>query len=87
MTHNDVGGGATLMGARMTSETEGWAAGGMGSSLSFEGRFYHTTDGGDTWTKEALNGMLAMGIDCFDKDNCYAPGISVDRQGTLANYH
>jgi photosystem II stability/assembly factor-like uncharacterized protein len=87
MTHNDVGGGATLMGARMVSDTEGWAAGGLGSSFSFEGRFYHTTDGGSTWTKEALKGMLAMGIDCFDANNCFAPGIGVDRQGAVASYH
>merc|ERR1711865_568855 len=52
--------------ARMTSATEGWAAGGLGSTLSFEGRFWHTMDAGNTWTKEPLKGMLAMGIDCSD---------------------
>ena len=36
------------MGARMTSATEGWAAGGLGSSLSFEGRFWHTMDAGNS---------------------------------------
>ena len=87
MTHNDVGGGATLMGARMVSETEGWAAGGFGSTFSLEGRFYHTVDGGSTWTLEKLNGMLAMGIDCFDANNCFAPGAGVDRQGAVAAYH
>ena len=86
-THNDVGGGATLMGARMVSETEGWAAGGFGSTFSFEGRFFHTTDGGSTWTKESLKGMLAMGIDCSDANNCFAPGAGVDRQGAVASYH
>jgi photosystem II stability/assembly factor-like uncharacterized protein len=82
----DSGGGAGLMGARMTSATEGWAAGGLGSSLSFEGRFWHTMDAGNTWTKEPLKGMLAMGLDCSDAGHCFAPGITVDRQGTVARY-
>jgi len=82
----DSGAGAGLMGARMTSATEGWAAGGLGSTLSFEGRFWHTMDAGNTWTKEPLKGMLAMGIDCSDAGHCFAPGITVDRQGTVASY-
>ena len=40
------------------------------SALLFEGRFYHTVDGGSTWTLEKLNGMLMIGIDCFDANNC-----------------
>lgn len=86
-TKFNAGTGATLMGARMTSETEGWAAGGLGSNFKFEGAFFHTTDGGYTWTNEGLDGFLAMGIDCSDASNCYAPGITLSRQGTLASYH
>jgi len=71
----------------MDSSTEGWAAGGLGSSLSFEGQFWHTLDAGNTWTKEPLKGMLAMGLDCSDSSHCFAPGISIDRQGTVASYN
>ena len=80
----EAGAGSGIMGARMVSATEGWAAGGKGSNLSFEGQFWHTTDAGNSWTNEPLKGMLAMGIDCFDADHCFAPGITLGRQGTVA---
>ena len=82
----EAGSGAGIMGARMVSATEGWAAGGKGSTLSFEGQFWHTMDAGATWTNEPLKGMLAMGLDCADSGHCFAPGITVDRQGTVAAY-
>jgi len=83
----EAGAGAGIMGARMVSETEGWAAGGLGSNFAFEGQFWHTMDAGNTWAKNPLKGMLAMGLDCSDAAHCFAPGITTDRQGTVASYN
>ena len=40
----------------MGSATEGWACGALVSgdvSGSFDGQFYYTTDGGNTWTLDS----------------------------------
>jgi hypothetical protein len=42
---------ASLVAVRMLDEKEGWVSGGEMTN-AFEGRFWHTLDGGDTWTKE-----------------------------------
>lgn len=86
-THFDAGAGSTLMGARMVSDTEGWAVGGKGSGLSFSAHFWHTMDGGSTWKNEPLDGFIGMGVDCFDATHCFAPGITFTRQGTVASYN
>lgn len=82
----DAGADSSLMGARMVSETEGWAAGGGANGGLMEGRFWHTTDGGDTWEKETLSGVMAMGMDCADAGHCFATCVTQMRQGTVATY-
>ena len=78
---------ASLMGARMISETEGWAAGGDAKNqLQIQSNFYHTLDGGETWGLESVKGIMALGIDCADAKNCIAPGILVTQQCGLVNY-
>ena len=57
----------------MLDENEGWVSGGEMSN-AFEGRFWHTLDGGDTWVKEAIKGLYTFSFDmvsdivgvCFD---------------------
>jgi len=44
----------SLMDISMLNTTEGWAAGGKLTEADFEGHFWHTTDGGKTWTLENL---------------------------------
>jgi photosystem II stability/assembly factor-like uncharacterized protein len=86
-TMSDPGSNSGLFGARMVSATEGWAAGGGASSTGMmEGRFWHTMDGGKTWSKEPLAGCMAMGIDCSDKGHCVSPAVSQMQQGTIATY-
>ena len=52
---------ASLMAAVMTSETEGWIA---PLAESFSTDFYHTTDGGATWTNDqSLKGCFSTYLD------------------------
>jgi hypothetical protein len=50
-TMHDPDSHASLVAVRMLDEKEGWVSGGEMTN-AFEGRFWHTLDGGDTWTKE-----------------------------------
>jgi len=43
----------SLMAIAMISDTEGWAAGGE-LDAKFQGQFWHTTDGGKTWTDSEI---------------------------------
>jgi photosystem II stability/assembly factor-like uncharacterized protein len=86
VTGSDAGGGA--MGARMVSKTEGWIAGGGANKLGLmEGRMFHTTDGGSTWEKVIIDGVIPLGLDCADADNCVATAVTNTRQATVALYN
>lgn len=55
---------SSLMGAVMTSETEGWIT---PLAAGFSTDFYHTTDGGATWTNEqTLKGCYSTYLDARD---------------------
>lgn len=47
----------------MISGQEAWVSGGYMGGLKFEGRFWHTTDGGQTWTLESSKGMYIFSFD------------------------
>jgi hypothetical protein len=53
---------SSLVAVRMLDEKEGWVSGGEMSN-AFEGRFWHTLDGGDTWVKEAIKGLYTFSFD------------------------
>ena len=85
-TGSDAGGGA--MGARMVSKTEGWIAGGGPNKLGLmEGRFFHTVDGGASWEKVIVEGIIPLGLDCANADNCVATAVTNTRQATVVLYN
>lgn len=53
---------SSLFAVRMLSEDEVWVAGGHPSG-KFEGRFWHSLDGGDTWKKIAFPGTYFVSLD------------------------
>ena len=84
-TGSDAGGGA--MGCKMVNEKEGWIAGGGANKIGLmEGRFFHTMDGGMTWEKEIVDGIISLGLDCGDADNCVATAVTNTQQATVAYY-
>ena len=63
----------------MISDTEGWVAG--GSLLSFkEGLFYHTLDGGETWAKETMAGLMTVTAMDFTAGGKHGFAVAVDEQ-------
>eukprot|EP00500_Bicosoecida_sp_ms1_P010911 CAMPEP_0203819614 /NCGR_PEP_ID=MMETSP0115-20131106/36750_1 /ASSEMBLY_ACC=CAM_ASM_000227 /TAXON_ID=33651 /ORGANISM="Bicosoecid sp, Strain ms1" /LENGTH=379 /DNA_ID=CAMNT_0050728603 /DNA_START=5 /DNA_END=1144 /DNA_ORIENTATION=- len=56
-----AGAAHSLMGVRFASATEVWAVGGELDS-NFEGAFFHSTDGGATFTNEPVKGIYATSI-------------------------
>lgn len=84
---------SSLMDVKMLSDTEAWAAGGHPVQGEFEGRFFHSLDGGDTWTKEAIKGMYIVSLDMMTSKSGYAvsftdsqpAGIKLYRYSPAAN--
>ena len=61
-TMRDTDPACSLVSVRMLSETEGWITGTHLSAADFEGRFWHTADGGKTWAKEAIPNLSIQGL-------------------------
>lgn len=77
---------SSLMYARMLSPTEGWVTGGHMSRSAFEGRFWHTTDGGDTWRKEAIPGLYVISADLVSPSAGYAVALTLQSGLQLLRY-
>jgi len=59
----------SLIEIAMLNETEGWAAGAV-LTRSITGQFYHTTDGGKTWTTaQTLSDEYALALDLYQPNN------------------
>jgi len=67
---------SSLFAVKMLSETEVWAAGGHPTPGSdFEGRFWHSLDGGLTWAKTAFPGTYIVSMDMQAKSG-YAVALT-----------
>eukprot|EP00999_Lentomonas_sp_LEN2_P002684 NODE_559_length_1367_cov_196.391129_g523_i0.p2 GENE.NODE_559_length_1367_cov_196.391129_g523_i0~~NODE_559_length_1367_cov_196.391129_g523_i0.p2 ORF type:complete len:404 (+),score=141.37 NODE_559_length_1367_cov_196.391129_g523_i0:64-1275(+) len=79
----------SFMMVHMTSKTEAWVGGSSDKSqLDADAVFYHTTDGGKTWTQEAsLKGVGAL-IDMtfVGTELGYATGITEVDKSTILQY-
>ena len=62
---------SSLFAVRMVSEDEVWAVGGHPSG-KFEGRFWHSLDGGATWKKTAFPGYYVVSLDMVSPSQGYA---------------
>jgi photosystem II stability/assembly factor-like uncharacterized protein len=74
----------------MTSATDGWAAGGVfpaNGKGAFEGQFWQTTDGGNTWTPTGgdLKDFMALSISVAG-DVVYAVGVNNLGLSSVAKY-
>lgn len=71
----DLDADASLVDIAALSPLEYWAVGGeLGVIGPKDPSFYHTTDGGQTWTAGTFTGMahtIAMAIDCVAGVNCW----------------
>ena len=55
-------------------------------SNAFEGRFWHTLDGGDTWTKEAIKGLYTFSFDMVSRESGYAVALTRSSGVQLLKY-
>jgi photosystem II stability/assembly factor-like uncharacterized protein len=77
----------SLMDITAVSNTEYWAAGGQIGGATLAAEFWHSTDAGQTWTKEAsLDGNYATSIDCPDAQHCWATTVDTFQQSSIAAY-
>ena len=78
-TLKDTERACSLVAVRMLDEKEGWVSGGNlgGGPSGFEGRFWHTQDGGDTWVKEAAAGQYIVSFDLVGPSSGHA--VALDR--------
>jgi len=62
----------SLMDISMLNTTEGWATGGMLSEREFEGHFWHTVDGGKSWSLQQVQGVYGNALSlAFNEDDTY----------------
>jgi photosystem II stability/assembly factor-like uncharacterized protein len=64
--------GVSMMAAVAISETEAYIGGGVIAQTGIEGRLYHTTDGGATFTTEKLPGYYFTSISFPDAQHGFA---------------
>jgi len=67
----------SLMRVAMVSETEVWATGGHMAQFSFQGRFWHSLDGGKTFELEFIKGLYIIDIDMIDATHGFAIGLTL----------
>lgn len=79
---------ASLMRVHMVSRTEAWAAGGHVENGTAYGTFYHTIDGGKTWTLEGKVIYVGdiMGFHFVNSKLGFAVGITEFQTSTMLKY-
>lgn len=80
-TMHDTDSACSLTYVHMMSESEVWVAGGHLSALDFEGRFWHSTDAGSTWQKEAVKGLYILDLDMVSATAGFALGLDASGSG------
>jgi hypothetical protein len=76
----------SLMRVAMVSETEVWVTGGHMAQLSFQGRFWHSMDGGKTFELEFIKGLYIIDIDMIDATHGFGIGLTVSSGLELVKY-
>eukprot|EP00040_Diaphanoeca_grandis_P032285 m.195363 g.195363 ORF g.195363 m.195363 type:complete len:522 (-) comp32565_c0_seq1:170-1735(-) len=74
-TQNDQDKSSSLVAVKMLDENEVWVSGGELSNM-FAGRFWHSLDGGDTWTLEAIKGLYIFSFDLVTRESGYAVALT-----------
>ena len=63
-----------------------WAAGGRLSSTNFEGFFWQSTDGGNTWSNETVPGVYGNHMSFPSESVGYASSFDRDSQSSILQY-
>ena len=72
---HDTDSSSSLVAVHMLDEKEVWVSGGhMGNP--FEGRFWHSLDGGKTFTKEAIAGLYSFSFDMTSKQSGFSVALT-----------
>jgi len=66
----------SIMAVRYVAEGEIWAAGGNLDSTNFMGFFWHSTDGGQTWTYDSVAGVYANTMAFVDTEHAFATAFN-----------
>jgi photosystem II stability/assembly factor-like uncharacterized protein len=75
----------SLMAMDAVSATEYWAGGGE-MDRNFIGVFYHSTDGGNTWTNQTIPNVYIDDIDMADTTHAWAATLDKNEQSGLARF-
>ena len=90
---NETEGWITGTGTAASANTNAGTGAGAGSEQGqgrrggggVEGRFWHTTDGGKTWSKEAINGLSIQGL-WMEGDKGFAVAVTEEDGVLLLKY-
>lgn len=85
-TMHDTDTASSLMAVHMIDENEAWVAGGHLATLDFEGRYWHTLDGGKTWAKEKIMGLYILSFDMQSAQSGYSVGLTAASGVQLIKY-
>jgi photosystem II stability/assembly factor-like uncharacterized protein len=83
---HDTDSKCSLVSARMLNEKEGWISGGYMSQLDFEGRYWHTLDGGSNFSKEAIKGLYVMSFDMTSEKSGFSVALTQASGVALLKY-
>lgn len=87
VANKDTDPSCSLTYVQMISDTEAWVGGGyLKSALNFKGRFWHTLDGGKTWTVEEIKGFYIVDIDMPAPTVGFAVGLTDNGAPGLLKY-
>jgi hypothetical protein len=82
---HDTDSASSLVAVHMLDEKEVWVSGGhMGNP--FEGRFWHSLDGGKTFTKEAIPGLYSFSFDMTSKESGFSVCLTQSSGVQLLKY-
>jgi photosystem II stability/assembly factor-like uncharacterized protein len=81
-TMHDTDPHSSLMAVHMLTDKEVWVAGGH-PAQNFEGRFWHSLDGGDTWTKTAFPGTYIVSLDMQSQSSGFAVALTSQQPAGL----
>jgi len=72
---------------KMLNANEGWAIGGkIPSPFLVSGMFYHTTNGGSTWSNESHRDIFPLNIDFIDSNHGYATVLTLEGNTQVFQY-
>jgi len=84
-THTDYDTACSLMYTKYVSQTEVWAAGGRIARTNFQGHFWHSLDGGLSWTLEEHDDIWVIDLE-VTADFGYALAEDNKNGATLLKY-